>query len=130
MADQKTVDDTKGGTLNLDELSVALDQCSVPELAMVIQMAEAKRRDRLEGAKTDLLAEFRDRAGQMGLSLETLLSTPAPTEKARKSRKDAGGNLPVKYRGPNGETWSGRGRLPKWLHVMEAEGRNREEFKV
>jgi DNA-binding protein H-NS len=110
--------------------TVDLDQLSVPELTALIQAAEAKRRDKLEGAKTDLLAEFRDRAGQMGLSLETLLSAPAPTEKVRKSRKDAGGNLPVKYRSPNGETWSGRGRLPKWLHVAEAEGRNREEFKV
>jgi DNA-binding protein H-NS len=84
----------------------------------------------LDGTKTDLLSEFRDRATQMGLSLETLLSSPVPAGKERKSRKDAGGNLPVKYRGPNGETWSGRGRLPKWLHVAEAEGRNREDFKI
>jgi DNA-binding protein H-NS len=107
-----------------------LDKFSVPELTALIQAAEAKRREKLDGAKTDLLAEFRDRAGQMGLSLETLLSGSAPAGKERKSRKDAGGNLPVKYRGPNGETWSGRGRLPKWLHVAEAEGRNREDFKV
>ncbi len=110
--------------------TVDLEKFSVPELTALIQAAEAKRREKLNGAKSDLLAEFRDRAGQMGLSLETLLSGSASAGSARKSRKDAGGNLPVKYRGPNGETWSGRGRLPKWLHVAEAEGRNREEFKV
>jgi DNA-binding protein H-NS len=110
--------------------TVDLDQFSVPELTALIQAAEAKRREKLDGAQTDLLAEFRDRAAQMGLSLETLLSGSASAGKARKSRKDAGGALPVKYRSPNGETWSGRGRLPKWLHVAEAEGRNREEFKI
>jgi DNA-binding protein H-NS len=110
--------------------TVDLEKFSVPELTALIQAAEAMRREKLDGAKTDLLAEFRERAGQMGLSLETLLSGSATAGKERKSRKDAGGNLPVKYRGPNGETWSGRGRLPKWLHVAEAEGRNREEFKV
>jgi len=35
----------------------------------------------------------------------------------------------AKYRNPTGgETWSGRGRTPKWLAVLEAAGRNREEF--
>jgi DNA-binding protein H-NS len=123
MDDQKSAGDTK-------TTSVDLDQLSVPELTALIEAAEAKRRDKLEGAKTDLLAEFRDRAAQMGLSLETLLSAPAAAGPARKSRKDAGGNLPITYRGPNGETWSGRGRLPKWLHTVEAEGRNREEFRI
>jgi DNA-binding protein H-NS len=122
MPDQKTAEASKAGDVNLD-------QFSVPELTALIEAAEAKRRDKLDGAKADLLAEFRDRAAQMGLSLETLLSGSTTAGLARKGRKDAGGNLPVKYRGPNGETWSGRGRLPKWLHVVEAEGRNRDEFR-
>lgn len=36
----------------------------------------------------------------------------------------------VKYRGPNGETWSGRGIPPKWLTVLEIDGHNRDEFLV
>jgi DNA-binding protein H-NS len=47
-----------------------------------------------------------------------------------KQRSDAGRPLRVKYRGPNSETWSGRGRLPKWLQTLEAEGRDREEFRT
>lgn len=35
-----------------------------------------------------------------------------------------------KYRGPNGETWSGRGRAPNWLMALEAQGQSRESFKV
>lgn len=36
----------------------------------------------------------------------------------------------AKYRGPNGETWSGRGRSPKWLEALEAQGRQRAEFSI
>jgi len=36
----------------------------------------------------------------------------------------------VKFRGPNGETWSGRGKAPNWLTSLEAQGRHRDEFLV
>jgi DNA-binding protein H-NS len=36
----------------------------------------------------------------------------------------------VKFRGPNGETWSGRGKPPNWLTSLEAQGRHRDEFLV
>lgn len=48
----------------------------------------------------------------------------------RKSRKEPSAGIPVKYRGPNGEEWSGRGRQPKWLTVMEAQGKTREDYRV
>ncbi|TAH12292.1 MAG: hypothetical protein EAZ11_06690 [Curvibacter sp.] len=34
------------------------------------------------------------------------------------------------YRGPNGETWSGRGLVPKWLQQLVSWGHSKEEFKV
>jgi DNA-binding protein H-NS len=37
----------------------------------------------------------------------------------------------VKYRGPNGETWSGgRGRKPQWVQQALQQGRNLEDFAV
>jgi DNA-binding protein H-NS len=35
-----------------------------------------------------------------------------------------------KFRGPNGETWTGRGLVPKWLLDLEAAGHLRDEFKI
>jgi DNA-binding protein H-NS len=47
--------------------------------------------------------------------------------KLAKTRKP----VAVKYRNPEtGETWTGRGKAPKWLAAMEAAGRKREEFAV
>ncbi len=51
-----------------------------------------------------------------------------------RSRKSGGGKsanpAPVKYRGPNGETWSGRGLMPRWLATLVAQGQNKESFAV
>ena len=97
-------------------------------LATVIQRVQEKQRERQEEAKAALLAEFRQKAASLGLQVNLeLLETPAPT---RRRRSDAGQILPVRYRGPNGETWSGRGHPPNWLTGLEAAGRNREEFRV
>jgi len=42
----------------------------------------------------------------------------------------AGKPVAPKYRGPNGETWSGRGLMPKWLAALVAQGRSKEEFAI
>ena len=42
--------------------------------------------------------------------------------------KKAGGKVAVKYRGPNGESWTGRGRTPAWVVAQEAAGRTRESL--
>lgn len=54
-------------------------------------------------------------------------STETKTSKPRKPGKPAA----VKYLNPvTGESWAGRGKLPKWLHHEEGRGRKREEFLV
>lgn len=35
-----------------------------------------------------------------------------------------------KYRGPNGEEWAGRGRTPRWVLAIEAEGKSRDDFLI
>ena len=37
---------------------------------------------------------------------------------------------PAKYRGPNGETWSGRGLMPRWLAALVAQGQSKESFAI
>lgn len=36
----------------------------------------------------------------------------------------------AKFKGPNGETWSGRGLTPRWLSALVAQGRAKEEFAI
>lgn len=49
---------------------------------------------------------------------------------ASKRSATAGSSVAPKYRGPNGETWSGRGLMPKWLSALVAQGRSKQEFAI
>jgi DNA-binding protein H-NS len=44
--------------------------------------------------------------------------------------KLAGRKVPAKYRGPQGETWSGRGAQPRWLVAEMEKGKTRESFLI
>ncbi len=54
----------------------------------------------------------------------------AAAKKPAKTSKMAGIAVAAKYRGPNGETWSGRGLTPKWLAALIAQGQSKESFAV
>ena len=41
-----------------------------------------------------------------------------------------GFKAPIKYRGPNGETWSGRGKMAGWLVKLIEAGHDRDEYFV
>ena len=74
------------------------------------------------------MEEFGARAEALGMSLGELAAGSSkagrPSGKAPSAQSWA-----VKYRNPEtGETWSGRGRAPKWLTLAEQQGRRREEF--
>ena len=57
---------------------------------------------------------------------------PAAGKKAPAAKKGARAGVPVqaKFKGPNGETWSGRGLMPKWLSSLVATGRTKDEFAI
>ena len=118
--------------------AVDLDRMSVQQLTALIAAAEAKRREKLDEARVALRAEMERRAAELGLSASDLFAQTARQEttgqgtRRRRPRSDAGAKraVAVRYRGPGGEEWSGRGRTPRWLVALEAEGRNREEFAV
>jgi len=54
----------------------------------------------------------------------------AGSGKGPKPVKKAGVAVAAKYRGPNGESWSGRGLTPRWLTSLLAQGRSKEEFAI
>ena len=50
--------------------------------------------------------------------------------KAKKKVDKGVSVVAAKYRGPNGETWSGRGLTPRWLTALVAQGKTKEEFAI
>ena len=117
--------------------AVDLDRMSVQQLTALIAAAEAKRREKREGAVTALRAEMERKAAELGISAGELFPPTARQETTgqrtpgRRPRSDAGAKRAAKFRNPEtGEEWSGRGRPPRWLAALEAKGRDRKEFAV
>lgn len=54
----------------------------------------------------------------------------AAKKASRKSSSQKGAKVAAKYRGPDGETWSGRGLMPRWLAALVATGKSKESFAV
>ncbi|MDI1270350.1 MAG: H-NS histone family protein [Polaromonas sp.] len=54
----------------------------------------------------------------------------AATRGGGTGKKKSTSTLAAKYRGPAGETWSGRGLTPRWLAALMAQGKTKEEFAV
>jgi DNA-binding protein H-NS len=112
-----------------DDVVPLLEGLAIGDLEKVIAAAERQREAKRESGKRELVEEFRTRAEALGLSLGDLAAAGSP-KASRLSGKGPPAQSPaVKYRNPEtGETWSGRGRAPKWLTRAEQQGRGREEF--
>ena len=111
----------------------ALETLSVPELNQVLKRAQSLKDAKLEGAKREFMTRMKAEGEQLGLDLGSLFGGAAPARRGRKSVGEPKAERPpvaAKYRSPTGEEWSGRGRMPKWLQVAEAEGKSRDEFLI
>ena len=85
----------------------------------LLKQAETARR-----AETSaVVAEIQARMREYGITIDDLKGG------AKKSKSR--GAVAAKYRNPaTGDSWSGRGRAPRWLADAMAKGRSKEEFKV
>ncbi len=45
-------------------------------------------------------------------------------------RTTVGVKVPMKYCGPRGELWSGRGRAPHWVQEVENNGGSRDDYLI
>ncbi len=54
---------------------------------------------------------------------------PPGTTPTRRSAA-AGKKVAPKYRGPEGELWTGRGNTPRWMVALEKDGSNRDSFLI
>jgi DNA-binding protein H-NS len=63
-------------------------------------------------------------------------SSAGNTSSAPKARRSYKGSIKgsqkvaVRYRDPNGNTWTGRGKTPRWMVDAEKAGKKREEYLI
>ena len=112
----------------------ALEDMSVAALRKVVECATALIAQKTEGEKRSFIKEVTARAKSLGVSITDLFgkSAPKPVKKASpKKRAELRARPPIKFKGPNpGDTWTGRGRRPRWLVALEAEGKDKKDYAV
>lgn len=119
-------------------MAIDLDGLSARELESLITKAK-KRKTAL--VKRKPAATVRRKlvalARSEGYTVEELFGGAA-APKARKAatkrtaRKTTGRKVPPKYRNPANpkETWTGRGKQPRWLAAYTAKGKKLEDFLI
>ena len=70
------------------------------------------------------------RARNTKATTKTAATAKSVGNKVKRKGEKASTVVPAKYRGPAGETWSGRGLTPRWLAALMTQGRAKEEFAV
>ena len=120
-------------------MSVSIENLSSKELSELISRANQRKKVL---AKRKPIAQVRAAINRVvrgsGYTMEELFGTkaaaPARARKAAGTAKKAkaGGKVPPKYRNPSNpaETWTGRGKQPRWLAAEIAGGRKLEEFLI
>ena len=62
--------------------------------------------------------------------IKTATTAKSGGNKVKRKGEKASKVVAAKYRGPDGETWSGRGLTPRWLAALMTQGRAKEEFAI
>ena len=135
----------------MPKTSADLLRNSIKKLQRQLQALE-ERRDAIRAEAVKFLVDAQER---LGLTLADLPSSPGKTRGRKTGRlvrvKKVGGatsrvrsgkqqknstarkkvrKVAPKYRSPDGETWTGRGKTPRWLSALLARGRHKQEFLI
>tara|TARA_R110002095_G_scaffold32787_4_gene31334 strand:+ start:278 stop:667 length:390 start_codon:yes stop_codon:yes gene_type:complete len=108
----------KGDQMNTDLNSLSLED--LRKLQTQVAKAIAGYEDR---RKKEALLELEEKAREMGFTLSELTGAAAPRKRAP---------AVAKYANPDNaeDTWSGRGRKPRWFIAALAAGKTPDELSI
>jgi DNA-binding protein H-NS len=116
----------------MPKLSAAALKARIAELQKQLAAAEINKAPAIKKVKA-LMKKF-------GLTIDDLKEESVKGRRGRppktqgasvaKKTKKSRGKVAVKYRDDKGNTWTGRGKTPRWLVEAEKSGKSRETFKI
>lgn len=116
-------------------MNIDVEKLNLRELDSLLVAAE--KRKRLLSSRRPVAQVRRDviaLAAQHGYTIDELYGDRAAVETASKKRspRRKSGKVPAKYRDPDNKrnTWSGRGRMPRWLVQKTKHGRSATDFLI
>ncbi len=100
-------------------------QLAAAEISKVPAIKKVKALMKKLGVTLEDLAEAKS-PGRRGRPPKSQVKAPLDKPKTKKTR----GAVAIKYRDDKGNTWTGRGKTPRWLVEAEKAGKTRESFKI
>lgn len=107
----------------VQDLTVNLANSSVAELEQLSEEIKTVIEERKIKEINDARIHVRELAESLGITLEELIAEPNKPAKAKKKAT-------VKFRNTQNETWTGRGKQPKWLVLALENGAKLEDFLI
>ena len=102
-----------------------IDNLDLAALEALNKATQQRIADVREEERMKLRAEFEQKSSSMGFSLAEVVGAKRLPRSGRKTASKP------KYADPNSDkTWSGHGRVPRWMKDFEESGRKREEFLI
>ncbi|MDC7717591.1 H-NS histone family protein [Vogesella sp. DC21W] len=101
------------------------------QLQQQIAELQQKAKELAQKNKAQIVADMKQQITLYGITATELGFTSSDSEKSSKTGKDGqkSTTVSVKYRdGDN--TWTGRGKQPKWLVEAIANGKSKEDFLI
>ncbi len=120
--------------MNIDNID--LDKIDLATLKKLADSASEKFNKRKQSELKDMVARWLAEAAAVGYSAGDVMAelrggrSEGGAKRGRAPRADKGATAAPKYRGPNGELWSGRGQPPKWMKPLLATGKKKEDFLI
>ena len=110
-----------------DLSSLDLSKANLPELLALLGQVEDALKKKREEEKPRVLERIQKMAAETGLSVDEVARHLNP-----RARRKTVGKVAPKYRDPKNpsNTWTGRGKKPKWLTAHIAQGGTVEECKI
>ncbi len=108
--------------MNLDKMSAGkIEALMAKAQAELARREEAKRvRSANESSAKAIVDKAEQDLKAIGYSLSDFVGGAGASRKSSGPRK--GGTVAPKYKSANGDTWTGRGRKPKWVEAHLASG--------
>ncbi|MCE6957546.1 H-NS histone family protein [Cereibacter sphaeroides] len=102
--------------IDLNDLSLKELKALQTQVAKAIASFEDRR-------KNEALSELEEKARELGFTLAELTGTSVPRKRA---------SAEAKYANPSNaaDTWSGRGRKPRWFEEALKAGRSADDLRV
>jgi DNA-binding protein H-NS len=100
---------------------------SFGELAEIKKELDREIQSRQANEMDHFLARVAEAAHTLGVSIDKIFGLSSDR---RRETRHARGKQPPKYRGPNGEEWSGKGPAPRWMKPFLAKGKTKADFLI